>query len=82
MDNEYTGYKDDDGNKIFVGDELRSGYGIPPQGIVGKVYRKRNGRFFVSTPRHNPKTCELKNFIKHLGNVWIIDNKNPLDIAE
>jgi hypothetical protein len=75
---EKTGHKDDDGIEICVGDELRSSYGIPPKRISGKVYKKRDGSFWVATPAHLPRRCTLKGFIKHFRQLWV-DNAHKED---
>lgn len=65
-----TGRLDSDGNDIYLGDTLRSSFGIPPVAIKGKVVHE-NGEYVVKTPKANPKQCTLDEFFIYVGDVWV-----------
>lgn len=65
-----TGRVDSDGADIYMGDTLRSSFGIPPVAIKGKVGHE-SGEYIVKTPTSDPKQCTLDEFFEHLGDAWV-----------
>lgn len=64
---------DSDGNTVTEGDMIWSSYGIPPVKIEGGVIRV-DGELVVLTPGHTPEMATLKEFSKHMGDWWKVED--------
>ena len=67
-----SGFFDDDGKPIREGDKIKSSFGIPTIQIIADVVIE-DGVFMAINPTAYPKRISLEDFIKHLGQVWIVE---------
>jgi len=58
--------RDDDGEWVTVGDNVRFSYGIPPVVVVAPII-ERDGSLIALTPDHNPKECNLRSLRRYTG---------------
>lgn len=72
-DTEPTGFKDEDGKAICVGDTIHFSYGIPPAGVDAPIISV-DGEFFAITEGHNPPRSLLSELAEHVGQYWLVDN--------
>jgi len=74
----YTGVKDDDGEKLYVGDSVRFSYGIPPVAVIAPIVEIKSHQrdcIYALTPDHSPKKCLLRKLRQNVGNIYL-DNRS------
>lgn len=65
-------YRDDDGNFVRHGDQVRFSYGIPPVGVEADLVEE-DGDLVALTPGHNPDRVALKSLRRFVGGWWKIN---------
>jgi len=75
----YTGQKDDDGNKVYVGDIVHFSFGIPPIGVDAPI-RVIDGKNYAITKGHKPDKCLFRSLRRHVGNYYIIGNEYDSEV--